>query len=128
MKRFGRIENGEIREIIEAKALPPFHPEIANQFVELPEDAEERDRYEAGKVTKPVESDTGTDLERLTALYNTLPQAAKIALLPTIGQVMTALALGDSDTARLLISSKGEFKDPTIPSKAKQAFQQLFNV
>lgn len=28
MKKFARIEGGEVREILKAKELPPFHPDL----------------------------------------------------------------------------------------------------
>jgi len=35
MKKFARIQNNEVLEIIEADELPPFHPEVASQFEEV---------------------------------------------------------------------------------------------
>jgi len=35
MKKFARIQNNKVMQIIEADNLPPFHPDVALQFEEL---------------------------------------------------------------------------------------------
>jgi hypothetical protein len=41
MTTFARVENGIVREIIRADALPEFHPDLAASFHPAPEDAAE---------------------------------------------------------------------------------------
>jgi len=41
MARFARIQGGEVREILLADTLPPFHPDIAAQFREVANEVRE---------------------------------------------------------------------------------------
>lgn len=53
MKTFARIENGVVREVIRAEALPPLHPDVAAQFIEAPDEASEGWVLNGGQLRAP---------------------------------------------------------------------------
>lgn len=55
MKKFARIENGVVMEILTAVSLPEFHPSLT--WVEAPDEVSEGWQYDDGVFTEPAQPD-----------------------------------------------------------------------
>jgi hypothetical protein len=74
MKRFARVENGIVREVIVAKELPEFHEDIRKQFSEAPANVKEGWTFDGEAFTPPNPADEkGWEEKRRDAILSEWP-------------------------------------------------------
>jgi len=106
MKTFVRVENGIVREIIIADELPPFHPDVAQQFVDATgiEGIVEKWTFDGTDFHQPVD-EPPTPIEQLALMFDGLPVNARAAFYGVRNAVNEALQKGDYEAAGFIITS-----------------------
>jgi len=122
MARFARVEGGVVREILVADKLPPFHPEIAAQFIAVADDVLEGWHRSGDALVPPPPPPAPTYRELRAAAYRDEMGRETEDSIKTIGDVLDTLlgwAAGEIAAGRAqatpeietMLTKRAEIKD-----------------
>jgi len=70
--RYARVENGEVKEIIDFDPVGRFHPDIASQFIPCDETVQHKDKHNNGSFARPTPQAHVPKKDKVTKLIDKL--------------------------------------------------------